>query len=72
MSSCLNINIRRIASSPRIEVQRCSPAIRVSVSPICSIGIDNSSFEVFMVKEGVFLLANGVTFRVKKTNGLRK
>lgn len=72
MSSCLNINIRRIASLPRIEVQRCSPTIRVSVSPICSIGVDNSSFEVFMVKEGVFLLTNGVTFRVKKTNGLRK
>ena len=65
MSSCLNINIRRLVSLPRIEVQRYSPIIKVSVSPICSIGVDNI-YEVFLVKEGVFLLSDGKTFKVRK------
>lgn len=78
MFSCLNIlilriggivaNISAINHSPIVTVRNINPSLSVSVSQVCSVGLDKSKREIFMVKEGVFLLADGKTFNVIRSD----
>lgn len=51
-------------------VTRIGDPMVASCNMVCSIGMDNGR-EVFMVKEGVFLLADGDTFKVIKSYELQ-
>ena len=81
MRSCLNIVISRLASLLQVSVERylpqmrinvgaSTPSLRVAVSHVCSVGLDENKREVFMVKEGVFLLSDGKTFEVLKQDDI--
>lgn len=64
--SCLSVLIERIDSAFFADVRRATPNLRVSVSYVCSVGLDADGYEAFMVKEGVFLLADGKSLKVVK------
>lgn len=57
--SCLNATITRIGSG-----------LHASVSLVCSVNMDVINGEAFMVKEGVFLLSDGESFKVVVENEL--
>jgi hypothetical protein len=59
----------RIGDELEVYVGRVSTGLDFSVSLVCSVGKDKDGREVFMVKEGVFLLEDGETFRVIKEDG---
>jgi hypothetical protein len=42
---------------------------KITCSEICSVGVSEAGYEVFMVKEGVFLLFDGYEFSVLKEHG---
>lgn len=66
MLSCLNIIISRIEDSVLARVRRETSPLKVSVSHVCSVGLGGNEYEVFMVKDGIFLLYNGESFKVKR------
>lgn len=59
----------RIGDELDVSAYRVSTGLDFSVSLVCSVGKDEDGREIFMVKEGVFLLVDGETFNVIK-NGL--
>lgn len=59
---CLNVEIKRIGSTPKVHLER-KQGIKASCNIVCSITYDDGR-EVFMVKDGLFLLADGGTFKV--------
>lgn len=59
----------RIGDKLEVYVGRVSTGLDFSVSLVCLVGKDKDGREVFMVKEGVFLLEDGKTFRVIKEDG---
>lgn len=79
--SCLSVDIRMLgnplsATAERVEELLATTSLAyepmsVSCNIVCSVGIDNGGREVFMVKEGVFLLADGDTFKVIKSYELQ-
>lgn len=58
-------SMSRAVASPSIKTSVASHKMRVGVSCLCSVGLDNGR-ELFMVKDGVFLLSDGKTFKVIK------
>lgn len=64
--SCLSVLVERIGSALLVNVRRAAPTLRVSVSCVCSVGLDADGYEAFVVKDGVFLLADGKTYKVVK------
>lgn len=81
MFSCLNIVISSLVSLLHVSVERYLPPmhikiwdsttpLKVTVSHVCSVGLDENKREVFLVKEGVFLLSDGKTFKVLKQDGI--
>lgn len=78
--SCLSASIRILNEPLIIAVEQAeffsaivslvNEPMVASCNMVCSIGMDNGR-EVFMVKEGVFLLADGDTFKVIKSYELQ-
>lgn len=65
MSLCLNVVVAREGPRLYANITRKEPfGLSISTSVVCSISKDKYGREVFMVKEGVFLLVDGKTFTV--------
>lgn len=61
------ISVSTLLASEPIIMSLCDRTIhpKVRCNIVCSVGVDRNR-EIFMVKEGVFLLFDGSTFKVLK------
>ena len=65
----ISFRTERIDDSFVFNASRVGQPISFHCSLVCSVGYDDDGYEVFLVKEGVFLLSDGLTYRVIKQNG---
>lgn len=79
-NACIDISVKRVDAPISLSiirqgdylsysVKRKGANLNIAVSPICSVGLIKDGREVFLVKDGIFLLQEGKTFRVIKENG---
>lgn len=65
INATIGYKIINIKSSPSIQLSKINKGLSASCSIICSLG-ESYGRELFMVKEGLFLLYDGETFSVLK------
>lgn len=65
----ISFRTERIDDSFVFNAPRVGQPISFHCSLVCSVGYSDDGYEVFLVKEGVFLLSDGLTYRVIKQNG---
>lgn len=65
--SCLKVDLRLLSKPLKVTANRVGRGLTATANIVCSVGYDDGR-EIFMVKEGIFLLADGQMFRVIRSN----
>ena len=62
----VSVGVSNAAVSLGPQLSEAARCLKVRCSAVCSVGTDENGYEIFMVKEGIFLLFDGKEFSVLK------